>query len=110
MTRQTTLNKDRRDLVLEIHSRHQEQKRDNHQINLLTPGRGRGATGMDPFQSTFSGKIRSCELSAWSQVTSRPVYADIRPIIASKVLVAMRSPLLIGWPLRMDWNIISCSY
>ena len=44
-----------------------------------------------------------------SHVTCLPVYAAIRPMIASSVLFDMYSPLLIGLPLRIDAKNSSCS-
>ena len=51
----------------------------------------------------------SFESSAISHVICCPVYAAIRPMIASSVLFAMYSPLLIGLPVRMTANSSSCS-
>ena len=54
-----------------------------------------------------SGLPSSCKII--SGVTTWPVYAAVRPIRASSVLLAAASPLLIGLPARIAANISSCS-
>src|SRR5207237_10719216 len=77
--------------------------------NWVTPGTATGGTASDTSQSYRGGDRSSLEFSACSQVIAWPVYAAIRPMIASSVLLAMYSPLLIGLPPRMLANNSSCS-
>jgi hypothetical protein len=62
------------------------------------------------FQSRFSGTSRSWEFITWSQVISWPVYAAIRPMIATNVQLHMCSPSLIGLPSRIERRKLACSF
>src|SRR5262249_40056632 len=76
--------------------------------NFVRPGTATGGVGSGPH--AYAGGVRSSfDASACSQVISLPVYAAIRPRIASSVLFAMYSPLLIGRPAPMPANSSSCS-
>ena len=75
----------------------------------VTPGIATGAAAGRRPKRTGTGRESSLEFIAISQVISWPVYAAMRPMIASRVLLAMYSPLLIGLPLRMLANSSSCS-
>jgi hypothetical protein len=68
-----------------------------------------GGSGSGTSQSYFGGVRSSWLFIAISQVMAWPVYAAIRPMMASSVLLAMYSPLLIGLPLRMLANSSLCS-
>src|SRR5262249_2551897 len=77
--------------------------------NFVTPGSATGGSGSFTDQSYAGGVRSSFDFSAISHVTCWPVYAAIRPMIASSVLFAMYSPLLIGLPARIAANSSSCS-
>src|SRR5207237_503336 len=73
------------------------------------PGTAIDGSGNFTFQSYFGGVRSSFEAIAISQVICWPVYAAMRPMIASNVLFAMYSPLAIGLPARMLAKSSSCS-
>src|SRR6185437_8996203 len=73
----------------------------SHQINGVLPGMATGASDNCISQVKSLGIVSSFELSACSQLTCLPVYADMRPMMAVSVLSATRFNSLIGLPERM---------
>src|SRR5438874_4709570 len=69
----------------------------NHLKSVL-PGTATGASAIGAVRSRFLGKLSSVELIASSQVITSPLYAAIRPRIASMALLGTRCPALIGLP------------
>ena len=66
------------------------------------PGIATAGVAIGPI-STLAGKRLNFELIACSQLTSLPVYALIRPMMAVRVLSAPRTPLFSGLPSRIRW-------
>src|SRR5207302_3001813 len=82
------------------------------QMSGVLPGTGTGSTGSFISHDRFSGNVSSFEFSAASHVTGLPVYADMRPMMAVRVLSATCLNSLIGLAPRIHSirSVCSCTY